>query len=330
MLTLFQMATTEGWVPVMWNGVDAVGVDLEPQREYALGWVFFFMAFIIFGSLFILNLFVGVVINTFDHEKDKLSLNHILTPKQQEWIQIQLLCYRSKPIIKSKPSGSRIRNCLLKIAEATWFENLILTFIILNTILLSLVWYPDYPGELETILNILNYIFAGIFTMEACIKLLGLGCKGYFRQGWNVFDFIIVVGTFISVLISLTTNISVGPQATVLRSFRIGRIFRLVKKAKSLRMIFNTFIVTLPSLANVGGLLFLLLYIYSVLGVSLFAEVQANGSITEYANFQSFGVAFLTLIRASTGENWNLLMYDYARDVSIGYDCNTNTDYYSI
>jgi hypothetical protein len=79
MLTLFKMCTTEGWIDIMWSGVDARGSNLEPKRDYKIEWVFFFIMFIIFGSLFILNLFVGVVINTFDSEKDKLGKNYLLT-----------------------------------------------------------------------------------------------------------------------------------------------------------------------------------------------------------------------------------------------------------
>jgi hypothetical protein len=92
------------------------------------------------------------------------------------------------------------------------------------------------------------------------------------------------------------------------------RVLRLVKKAKSLKAIFQTFIVTIPSLANVGSLLILLLYLYSVLGISLFATVKLQNAITVHANFQNFGLAFLTLFRMSTGEAWNEIMDDARRE----------------
>ena len=86
MMTLFIMSTTEGWIPIMWNGVDSTAVDQQPVQKNTIWWVFFFIAFIVVGSLFILNLFVGVVINMFSSEKDKLSKNHLLTRQQQEWV----------------------------------------------------------------------------------------------------------------------------------------------------------------------------------------------------------------------------------------------------
>lgn len=98
-----------------------------------------------------------------------------------------------------------------------------------------------------------------------------------------------------------------------MRAFRISRILRLVKRAKSLKIIFETFIVTIPALVNVGGLLLLFLYLYSILGVSLFADVMLQSTYDGNANFKTFWRAFLLLFRASTGEAWNSIMYDLAR-----------------
>jgi hypothetical protein len=71
----------------------------------------------------------------------------------------------------------------------------------------------------------------------------------------------------------------------VARAFRIGRIFRLITKAKFLRVIFNTIIITLPSLANVGALMILLLFIFSILGVQIFSTVKLQDTLNQDANF---------------------------------------------
>ena len=78
-------------------------------------------------------------------------------------------------------------------------------------------------------------------------------------------------------------------------------------------MIFDTFIITIPSLANIGAILLLLIYIYAILGVNMFATVQLQDELSRHANFQSFGTAFLVLMRASTGEAWNSIMHDTVR-----------------
>jgi hypothetical protein len=80
MITLFTAVTTEGWVGIMWGGVDAAGFHLEPIRNYNYGYSVYFISFMMFCSLVILNLFVGVVINTNASEKNKMLNNHMLTP----------------------------------------------------------------------------------------------------------------------------------------------------------------------------------------------------------------------------------------------------------
>jgi hypothetical protein len=83
-----------------------------------------------------------------------------------------------------------------------------------------------------SILESINYFFTAVFTLEAIVKIIGLGPKGYFTKGWNVFDFIIVIISYVTLIIGLTVSGTFGPkQATVARAFRIGRIFRLIKKA---------------------------------------------------------------------------------------------------
>ena len=86
MITLFEMSSTEGWIEVMWEGVDSVDIMYQPIKNNSFGWVFFFIGFIIIGSLFVLNLFVGVVIDTFNREKEKIGKNFVLTDSQREWI----------------------------------------------------------------------------------------------------------------------------------------------------------------------------------------------------------------------------------------------------
>lgn len=82
----------------------------------------------------------------------------------------------------------------------------------------------------------------------------------------------------------------------------------MFRRNKSLQIIFQTFLVTLPAMANIGSLLLLLVLIYSILGVQLFANVMHNGELAGHSTFETVGDAFLTLIRVSTGGKWNLLL----------------------
>ena len=98
--------------------------------------------------------------------------------------------------------------------------------------------------------------------------------KAYFADPWNRFDFVIVIGSFLGLLMLWTVGSSYGSIATVIRIFRIGRVLRLVRGLESMAQLFNTLLLTLPSLGNVGALLCLLFFIYAAMGVQLFAKVM--------------------------------------------------------
>lgn len=118
----------------------------------------------------------------------------------------------------------------------------------------------------------INLVFTVIFISEAFIRIAGTGFQTYFKDGWNVFDFIIALGSVISILVSQISEVEIK-AVTLLRAFRILRLLRLLKRGgKSLYLIFNTFVITMQSLANIGGLLLLMMYIYSIIGMIYFGE----------------------------------------------------------
>ena len=165
-----------------------------------------------------------------------------------------------------------------------------------------------------------------IYTVEMVIKIVAFG-KAYFKDGWCLFDFIIVLSAWIGLLLFHVFKIDVGSISTIIRSFRIARVLKLIKTAKNLQQIFQTFILAIPELVNVGALLMLFLFLFAVLGVSLFAEVKSQDTMDRHANFENFGRAILTLLRVATGEGWVGIMQDAARHPSILFECMTNQTY---
>jgi hypothetical protein len=98
-----------------------------------------------------------------------------------------------------------------------------------NTLLLAMKWY-DMSEESKAIIEYINYVFSTIFTIEAIVKLIALG-KKYFKDYWNIFDFVVVVGTWIvQIILKLELGIDLQILGTLLRTLRIGRIFRIVKR----------------------------------------------------------------------------------------------------
>ena len=152
----------------------------------------------IIGYLFVLNLFVAVVIDTFYQKKEKLLRNHELTPKQRDYCEVMIKCYNSNPIKDKEEISGRVQRCMRSIAQSRKFDIFILWCIVLNTICLALSWYGR-PEKVTLILNVLNYFFTLIYTAECVIKITAMR-RDYFNDGWNVFDFIFVFSGLFMIL----------------------------------------------------------------------------------------------------------------------------------
>jgi hypothetical protein len=321
MALLLEMGTTEGWVDMMHATTDAVGVDMQPIQDYARGWCAFSVLFLLLGAFFMLDLFVGVIIDNFNRLRRQAGGRSVLMTEEQEiWQRTERLMASMKPRKRVPPPEDPIMRCCYILTseqgcvlnrEAACFDLGIMGCIIANTLVMSATAFGQ-TDEWTAFTSNFNVIFAWVFTAEAVIKLLGIGWR-YFHDSWNRFDFVVVCMTDFGMLIAALGVSDVGPVGTAVRAIRILRIVRLVNKAPTLRVVFNALILTLPSLFNVSSLLFLMYFIFAVLGVQIFATVQLGDTLNTHANFQSFGGALMLVVRASTGESWNFIMHDAAR-----------------
>jgi hypothetical protein len=104
---------------------------------------------------------------------------------------------------------------------------------------------------------------------------------------------------------------------------RVGRMLKLLKNNKNLTILLKTLLFSVPSLLNVGSLLLLIFFVFSVMGMNFFGDVPMDGVwLTKYNNFEHFGTSMLLLFRCMTGENWNSIMfylYHQGKYVAIPY-----------
>lgn len=126
----------------------------------------------------------------------------------------------AKPIVKEKDDEDR---------QTSMFEYFILLVILVNTFVLILKW-PNMNSKVEKAVDLVNYICTSVFILEACLKLMAVG-RLYFEDGWNIFDFIIVVGSLIFISPTFSKQ---KKLVTMIRAFRISRVFKLFNKFKQL------------------------------------------------------------------------------------------------
>lgn len=180
------------------------------------------------------------------------------------------------------------------LAEHPRFQRAILAVIVINAALIGFETSPALWERYGDLFHALNFVIQAIFVVEIVVRLLAHvpGIHRFFTDGWNVFDFTVVAVSLLPMA---------GPLANVARLARLLRALRLVSALPELRLLVSTMLRSLPSLGNVLLLLSLILYVYAVVGVTLFAQVDAP-------NWGSLGAAFLTLFEMLTLEGWVELM----------------------
>ncbi|XP_050730127.1 sodium channel protein 60E-like isoform X4 [Eriocheir sinensis] len=319
-LALFQVATFEGWMEVMEDAVDCRGIDQQPEREANIYAYIYFVIFIVCGSFFTLNLFIGVIIDNFNALKKKYEggvLEMFLTDSQKNYYTAMKKLGRKKPQKVIRRPQHPYHALFYDIAVSRRFEISIFVLIFLNMVTMAIEHYHQSRTVAFT-LEVFNALFTTIFGLEAIVKIIGLR-HHYFTVPWNLFDFILVFASIMGILLQdVLTNFPISPTLLrVVRVFRIGRILRLIKPtvngrnsffgqaAKGIRKLLFALIVSLPALFNIGALLFLITFIYAIIGMAVFGHVQRKGALDDLVNFETFGNSMMLLFRLITSAGWN-------------------------
>jgi len=320
--TLFELSSLEMWPDIMNMGRDVTEVDKHPVVDASLGNSLFFVFFIFLGSFFVINLFVGVVINKFSEVKEANNgASLFLSDEQQKWVKMQKEIMKSKVKTPLKPMEGKIRRKAFYIVEDKRFDHLIMTIILLSIVTMACSYFDPQIENYDKTLEAFDYVWSSVFVIEMLLKMFGLGLKQYFRKHWNKFDFFIVMGSIVDFIVTNSVNQNEEDGGIDIKTFRVLRVARMVKLIKhnrGLANIFGALILSIPSLGNVGSILFLNIYVYAVMGMNLFAEVTVESGcgvhdcqmIDERSNFSTFGSSLLTLFRTVTGESWNGIMHD--------------------
>jgi voltage-gated sodium channel len=186
------------------------------------------------------------------------------------------------------------RNRLAALVEAPWFTWTIVTVIVINAIALGLDTYPTLHERWGDELFVLNEICLGVFVVELLLRLASYLPRplGFFRDGWNVFDFVVIGAAFLP---------GVRESATLLRLVRLARLFRIVRLLPDVRVLLSGVYRSIPPLFSIGLVTALLLFFYGMIGWTLFHEELPD-------DWGTIGQAMLTLFVMLTLENFPTYM----------------------
>ncbi|NWQ66466.1 SCN5A protein, partial [Neopipo cinnamomea] len=310
-LALLQVATFKGWMDIMYAAVDSREKDDQPEMEHSLYMYFYFVTFIIFGSFFTLNLFVGVIIDNFNQQKKKISGEDIfMTEEQKKYYNAMKKLGSKKPQKPIPRPLNRYQGFLFDIVTCQTFDVVIMVLICLNMIVMMVETYEQSDTK-TNVLNKINILFVVIFTAECVLKLVALR-QYYFSNAWNIFDLVVVIMSLVALLLSSIgkafEHILPPTLFRVIRLARIGRILRLIRAAKGIRTLLFALMMSLPALFNIGLLLFLVMFIYAIFGMANFAYVKMDDGIDDMFNFQTFANSMLCLFQITTSAGWDGLL----------------------
>ncbi|XP_055017038.1 sodium channel protein type 5 subunit alpha-like, partial [Boleophthalmus pectinirostris] len=308
-LALLQVATFKGWMEIMYAAVDSRAVEEQPIKEINLYMYLYFVVFIIFGSFFTLNLFIGVIIDNFNQQKRKIRGQDIfMTEEQKKYYNAMKKLGSKKPQKPIPRPLNPLSGLCFDLVGKQAFDIVIMVLILLNMITM-MVETDEQPQQMERILYYINLGFILIFTVECSLKILALRCY-YFTVGWNIFDFVVVILSIVGIVLAdIIEKYFVSPTLfRVIRLARIGRILRLIRGAKGIRTLLFALMMSLPALFNIGLLLFLVMFIYAIFGMANFAYVKRQNGIDDMFNFETFGNSMLCLFQITTSAGWDGLL----------------------
>ncbi|XP_025161934.1 voltage-dependent calcium channel type A subunit alpha-1 isoform X20 [Harpegnathos saltator] len=319
MLTLFAVQTGEGWPQVLQNSMAATYENKGPIQNFRIEMSIFYIVYFIVFPFFFVNIFVALIIITFQEQGEAELQDGEIDKNQKSCIDFTI---QARPLERYMPKErNSIKYKIWKIVVSTPFEYFIMILIVLNTLLLMMKFHRQSDPYKNT-LKYMNMCFTGMFTVECILKIAAFGVRNFFRDAWNIFDFITVIGSIVDALvIEFGENfINVG----FLRLFRAARLIKLLRQGYTIRILLWTFVQSFKALPYVCLLIAMLFFIYAIIGMQVFGNIalEPETSITKHNNFQSFIQGLMLLFRCATGEAWPNIMLSCIK----GRPCDQKAD----
>ncbi|XP_017454402.1 voltage-dependent R-type calcium channel subunit alpha-1E isoform X10 [Rattus norvegicus] len=308
LLTLFTVSTGEGWPQVLQHSVDVTEEDRGPSRSNRMEMSIFYVVYFVVFPFFFVNIFVALIIITFQEQGDKMMEECSLEKNERACIDFAI---SAKPLTRYMPQNRHtFQYRVWHFVVSPSFEYTIMAMIALNTVVLMMKYYSA-PWTYELALKYLNIAFTMVFSLECVLKVIAFGFLNYFRDTWNIFDFITVIGSITEIILtdSKLVNTS-GFNMSFLKLFRAARLIKLLRQGYTIRILLWTFVQSFKALPYVCLLIAMLFFIYAIIGMQVFGNIKLDeeSHINRHNNFRSFFGSLMLLFRSATGEAWQEIM----------------------
>ncbi|XP_069460425.1 voltage-dependent P/Q-type calcium channel subunit alpha-1A isoform X15 [Ambystoma mexicanum] len=308
LLTLFTVSTGEGWPQVLKHSVDATYENQGPSPGFRMEMSIFYVVYFVVFPFFFVNIFVALIIITFQEQGDKMMEEYSLEKNERACIDFAI---SAKPLTRHMPQNKQsFQYRMWQFVVSPPFEYTIMAMIALNTIVLMMKFFGS-SSNYDFALKMFNIVFTSLFSLESFLKILAFGVLNYFRDAWNIFDFVTVLGSITDILVTEFGNNFIN--LSFLRLFRAARLIKLLRQGYTIRILLWTFVQSFKALPYVCLLIAMLFFIYAIIGMQVFGNINIDEddeetAITEHNNFRTFFQALMLLFRSATGEGWHDIM----------------------
>jgi voltage-dependent calcium channel T type alpha-1G len=234
-------------VGVLFNKIPYIRFRTQPIVNYNEWRLLYFIAFILLVGFFVLNMFVGVVVENFHRCREEQEKEEKIRRAAKRAIQLE----KKRRRMHMPPyytNYSPLRMFVHNVVTSKYFDLAIAAVIGLNVVTMAMEYYM-MPIALEYALKIFNYFFTAVFILEALMKLVALGFKLYLKDKWNQLDVFIVILSIVGIVLEEMESkiIPINPTIIrVMRVLRIARVLKLLKMAKGIRALLDTVMQALP------------------------------------------------------------------------------------
>ncbi|KAK7579828.1 hypothetical protein V9T40_000457 [Parthenolecanium corni] len=310
MLTLFTVQTGEGWPQVLQHSMAATYEGRGPIENFRLEMAIFYVIYFIVFPFFFVNIFVALIIITFQEQGEAELQDGEIDKNQKSCIDFTI---NAVPFERYMPKDrNSLKYKVWRVVVSNLFEYFIMMLIVFNTLLLMMK-YHNQDLVYERVLGYMNMVFTSMFTIECILKIISFGVRNFFKDAWNIFDFICVIGSIVDAGLSFLMNKQEStnlPNLGFLRLFRAARLIKLLRQGYTIRILLWTFVQSFKALPYVCLLIGMLFFIYAIIGMQMFGNIKIDDdtSITRHNNFQNFIQALMLLFRCATGEAWPSIM----------------------
>ncbi|KAF8632710.1 hypothetical protein AX15_001734 [Amanita polypyramis BW_CC] len=309
LLILFEIVSLEGWIDVLGVATSITGINSQPQLGSSPANAIFFVIYNLLGGVVLLTIFVSIIIGNFSAHTGIAYL----TGPQREWIDLQKLIKRQRPLKRPKvrPTGGLRGWCFDRaVQKHGWWSRAMTVLIVLHIFALMTQNYSSSQAG-DRFRNFFFLGFTAIYIIDVLVRSFGLGWSSFRANGWNLFDVFISIGSFITTATVQTGSTGYASEQ-LQKLFLVSIAFKLVQRADSLNMLFKTSVSSLPAILNLLGLWVIFFIFFAILYLEVFSMTKWASAETRYQNYTTLARSIVMLIFMSTGEGWNQYMHDFA------------------